>query len=144
MNQKAKPTKGPTRYVRGVGVGSTLCKSSRVDICVTLGGVNSPSQEDANGAFIATAFNSATACESLGFDGQKAIEKLPQIILAILEGCTCHGDKPCNYCETTAWLEVQKQQPTIATGFFACGVCKAPLPDGSTSCDVCGASDDDE
>jgi len=40
-------------------------------------------QREANARLIAAAFNAATAVEALGYDGQDAIEKLPEMVEAL-------------------------------------------------------------
>jgi len=42
-------------------------------------------QQYANASLIAAAFNSATKVEEMNFDGQKAIEELPNMVGALLE-----------------------------------------------------------
>lgn len=58
----------------------------------------------ANSQLIVAAFNSATACADMGYDGIKAVEALPELIRAIRE---CENDGGCRATKILTQLSPQ-------------------------------------
>lgn len=85
MERKGKWTKGPVTVGFSDGSGKDGYIVGQNDIVIVSGiedsyGIRAGVKREADSSLIASAFNAATTCEDMGYDGEACVKALPELV----------------------------------------------------------------